>query len=176
VAAARARHPRSLPEPADTTADFGLRALRRHKGLRKHESATLTQIRTGKIGLRGFLAERRVPSIVTPLYPYGIGPETPEHIIIHCPDLQQERLGLRSISGYRPRTRRDLAEASGYPSTTGALAKWMLRIGRLREFRLAEQIARAEEAPEEAPEEEVEEAEEEASRDTDPNLELTTLG
>jgi hypothetical protein len=44
----------------------------------------------------------------------------------------------------------------------------MLRIGRLREFRLAEQIARAEE--------EVEEAEEEASRDTDPNLELTTLG
>jgi hypothetical protein len=68
----------------------------------------------------------------------------------------------------------------------------MLRIGRLREFRLAEQIARAEEAPEgaleeapegalkeapkETPEEEVEEAEEEASRDTDPNLELTTLG
>jgi hypothetical protein len=56
----------------------------------------------------------------------------------------------------------------------------MLRIGRLREFRLAEQIVRAEEAleeaPEEAPEEEVEEAEEEASRDTDPNLELTTLG
>jgi hypothetical protein len=47
----------------------------------------------------------------------------------------------------------------------------MLRIGRLREFRLAEQIARAEEAPEE-----VEEADEEASRDTDPNLEPTTLG
>jgi hypothetical protein len=36
----------------------------------------------------------------------------------------------------------------------------MLRIGRLREFRLAEQIARAEEAPEEA----LEEVEEEASR------------
>jgi hypothetical protein len=52
----------------------------------------------------------------------------------------------------------------------------MLRIGRLREFRFAEQIARAEEAPEEVLEEEVEEAEEEASRDTDPNLELTTLG
>jgi hypothetical protein len=68
----------------------------------------------------------------------------------------------------------------------------MLRIGRLREFRLAKQITRAEKAlkgaskkaseeapketPEETPEEKVEEAEEEASRDTDPNLKLTTLG
>jgi hypothetical protein len=176
VAAARARHLRSLPEPAETTADFGPQALRRHKGLRKHESVTLTQIRTGKIGLRAFLAKRRVPGIVTPLCPCSIGPETPEYIIIHCPDLQQERLGLRSIRGHLPRTRRDLAETSTHPSTVGALAKWMLRIGRLREFRLAEQIARAEKAPEEAPEEEVEEAEEEGSRDTDPNLELTTLG
>lgn len=61
VAVARTRHPRSLPAPADTTADFGPRALKRHKGLRKHESATLVQIRTGKIGLRASLAERRVP-------------------------------------------------------------------------------------------------------------------
>jgi hypothetical protein len=93
--------------------------------------------------------------------------------MIHCPDLQQERLGLQSIGGHSPRTRRDLAEASRHPSTAGALAKWMLRIGRLREFRLAEQIARAEEAPEEALEEE--EVEGEASRDLDPNLEPTTL-
>jgi hypothetical protein len=150
VVAARARHPRSLSKPADNTSDFGPRALRRHKGLRKHESATLIQIRTGKIGLRAFLAELRVPGIVTPLCPCGTGPETPEHIIIHCPDLQQERLGLQSIGRHSPRTRRDLAEASRHPSTAGALAKWMLRIGRLWEFRLAEQIARAEEAPEEA--------------------------
>jgi hypothetical protein len=171
VAAARARHPRTLPEPADTTADFGPRALRRHKGLRKHESATLTQIRTGKIGFRAFLSERRVPGIATPLCPYGTGPETPEYIIIHCTDLQQERLGLKSIGRHSPRTRRDLAEASRHLSTAGALAKWILRIGRLREFRLVEQIAKAEEAPEEA----LEEVEEGASRDLDPNLEPTTL-
>jgi hypothetical protein len=48
----------------------------------------------------------------------------------------------------------------------------MLRTGRLREFRLAEQIARAEEPPEEA----LEEVEEEASRDPDPDLEPATLG
>jgi hypothetical protein len=170
VAAARSRHPQSLPEPADTTADFGPRALRRYERLRKHESVTLIQIRTGKIGLRALLAERQVQGIATPLCSCDTGPETPEYIIIHCPDLQQERLGLQSIGRHSPRTRRDLAEASRHLSTAGALAKWMLRIGQLQEFRLAEQIARAEEAPEEA----LEEVEEGASRDLDPDLEPTT--
>ena len=86
MAAARVRYPRSLPEPADIV-DFGPRALKRYKGLHKHKNVTLVQIRTGKISLRAFLTWCRVPSIVTPLYLYGSGPETLEHLIIHCPEL-----------------------------------------------------------------------------------------
>jgi hypothetical protein len=100
--------------------------------------------------LRAFLAERRVPGIatpVTPLCPCGSGPETPEHLAVHCPELQRERLSLRGVGGQTPTTRRDFAEASRRPETAGALAKWMLRTGRLPEFRLAERLARSDEGP-----------------------------
>jgi hypothetical protein len=75
-------------------------------------------------------------------------PKPPEHLAIHCSDLQSERLHLRGIGGRTPTTRRDFAEASRHPETAGGLAKWMLRTGRLPEFRLAERLARAEESPE----------------------------
>jgi hypothetical protein len=137
---ARERRPHRLPEPADT-ADFKGKALRRHKGLRKHESSTLTQIRTGKIGLRAFLALCRVPDVNTPLCSCGGGPETPEHLVVHCPRLEQQRWNHQWRTGRPPSTRRDFAEASADPKTAGDLARWVLRTGRLSEFRLARQLA-----------------------------------
>src|SRR5262245_156704 len=110
-------------------------------GLRKHESATLTQIRTGKIGLRAFLMQRCVPSITTPLCRCGTGPETQEHLVVHCPDLRAERHGILGPGRPPPRTRRDFAEASWNPRTGGTLAKWVLRTGRLTEYQLAQRLA-----------------------------------
>ena len=56
-AAARRRRPPGAPtSPADHEPEFEEgKSLERHKGLRKHESPVLIQIRTRKIGLRTFL-------------------------------------------------------------------------------------------------------------------------
>jgi hypothetical protein len=40
----------------------------KHAELKKHESSFLTQVRTGKVGLRAFLFQRKVPDVRTPLY------------------------------------------------------------------------------------------------------------
>lgn len=40
--------------PADNPV-FGPKALNKHKNLRKHESSLLTQVRTGKVGLKSLL-------------------------------------------------------------------------------------------------------------------------
>ena len=72
-----------------------IRALARHQALRKHESSLLIQIRTGKIGLRAFLFEIRVPDIVTPQRRCGGAPETVAHPLPHCPELDGPHLELQ---------------------------------------------------------------------------------
>src|SRR5436190_13930238 len=67
---AMARQPGHDMELADQP-EFMREALTRHAGLRKHESSVLTQMRTGKIGLRAFLYARRVPEVESPLCQCG---------------------------------------------------------------------------------------------------------
>ena len=63
--------------------------MARHQGLYKHESSLLTQIRTGKIGLRAFLFERGVPSIATlQCRCSSRAPETVVHLVLDCPELE----------------------------------------------------------------------------------------
>ena len=63
---AMARRPGRDMEPADQP-EFTREALTRHTRLRKHESSVLTQMRTGKIGLRAFLYACRVLEVESPL-------------------------------------------------------------------------------------------------------------
>ena len=96
-------------------ATFDGSALKKHKGLRKHESSVLTQIRTGMIGLRAFLHWRRVPDVVTPLCRCAGEPETVDHVILRCPEHENARGRLRQSlieKGQPLYTRRDLADAS----------------------------------------------------------------
>jgi len=66
---------------------FSYDALKKHHGLRKHESSLLTQIRTGKVSLRAFLFKRKVPEVATPRCSCGEAPETATHLILDCRDL-----------------------------------------------------------------------------------------
>ena len=70
------------------------RTLKAHQTLRKHESSILVQLRTGKIGMRAFLFQRRVPGTNTPLCVCGRGPETPSHLVTNCPQAENERRNL----------------------------------------------------------------------------------
>ena len=137
LAAARVRRPDRRLEPADTSPDLTASALAKHKGLRKHESSMLTQIRTGKIGLKAFLHQRRVPGILTPRCSCEEADETPQHLFVDCPETARARRELPEL-----RTPRDFIDQVRNPRTAGALARWMLRLGRLRQFELAESLRR----------------------------------
>src|ERR1700694_1495367 len=65
--------------------------LRLHEGLRKAESALLTQARTGKIGLAKFLYSRHVPGVLTATCQCQAGQETPRHMALFCTDEADRR-------------------------------------------------------------------------------------
>src|SRR3954469_22266949 len=116
---------------------FSYNALKKHQHLRKHESSLLTQIRTGKVGLRAFLFERKVPEVATPRCPCGEAPETAAHLVLDCRQLDQQRDDLQQL--LQPtalRTYRDFAAATARGKSAGKLVRWLLSTGRFPEFRL----------------------------------------
>ena len=67
----------ALEEPSTST-------LKLYSQLKKAESSVLFQARTGRIGLRRFLALVRVPGIDSEDCLCGKGKETAEHLLLHC--------------------------------------------------------------------------------------------
>ena len=59
-------------------------SLKLYSQLKKAESSALFQARTGRIGLRRFLASARVPGIESADCLCGKGQETAEHILLYC--------------------------------------------------------------------------------------------
>ena len=99
-------------------------------------------MRTGKIGLRAFLYGRRVPDIESPLCRCGIGDETPLHLATACPGTERQRANLRRELGEKAFTDRAGFDAATADGDTGrVIARWLLRLGRLKEFRLAMRLA-----------------------------------
>ena len=60
----------------------------------------VTQLRTGKIGLRAFLFQRGVPDILSPYCQCGER-ETPAHIWMACPLYEQQRAVLPAAATSR---------------------------------------------------------------------------
>ena len=75
--------------------------LQLHKNLQKAESTMLVQLRTGRTGLRHFLSKARVPGYESGECSCGTGPETPRHVLLHCPHEEERRTVLReALGGY----------------------------------------------------------------------------
>lgn len=132
----RGRH--SLPA---NTPDFSSQALKKHEGLRKHESSLLTQIRTETIGLNAFLFGCKVPDVMSPLCRCGRASETAAHLILHCTELTDQRRALDEALERPLRTCRDLADATREKGTAAIVVRWFLKLERLLEYRLAQRIA-----------------------------------
>src|SRR5213083_2635862 len=108
--------------------------LRRHKRLRKEESSLLIQARTGRIGLRKFLFQQRVPGIATPYYECGEEEETVRHVLDGC-IINPEAYELQRKEGPTDVLIRRLQEGE----RVRPILRWLM--GRLPEYRLALKLA-----------------------------------
>ncbi len=90
-AVARRRHNRKVP--ADLAQPRkGPQAV--YRGLKKHESSMLIQIRTGKLGLNTFLHRQGVPGVASPACECGTGAHTAAHFTLDCPFTSRAREDL----------------------------------------------------------------------------------
>ncbi len=119
----------SWPESVAALGQPDKSSLKLYGQLKKAESSALFQARTGRIGLRRFLASARVPGIESAECLCGKGQETAEHILLHCDD--------------RPRTwsrgaqfRKLVSEAA----SGGQVARQLIQSGRLGQFSLASRL------------------------------------
>ena len=82
----------------------------------------LTQIWTGKVGLKAFLFQRKVLEIMTPHCHCGQGKETPVHLVIFCLELAKEQQHLQEALALAPlQTGRDFATTTARPKTVAII-------------------------------------------------------
>jgi hypothetical protein len=96
----------------------------------------LVQLRTGRTGLRHFLNKVGVPGYESEQCSYGTGPETPGHVLLHCPHEGERRTVLKEAQGGHL----DFARLLDTPKGAPLASKWMIRSGRILQFQLAGQL------------------------------------
>ena len=70
------------------------------------------------------------------------GRETALHLILECRDTALQRWDLIEVLGAAtPTDQSSLAEAIKKGTSGGEIVRWLLKLGRLREFRLAIRLA-----------------------------------
>ena len=113
--------------------------IKRYAGLTSAQTSIAFQVRTEKIGLRSFLFDRKVPDIASPICQCMQGRQTAKHLLIFCPRYPKDSL-------------RDEGGTLDYNALTGnfkglrKVAKWFLRNNILDQFRVARDLAQANES------------------------------
>jgi ribonuclease HI len=121
--------------------------LQLHSQLNRPLSSILTQMRTGKIGLRSYLHSRHVPDIADDRCECGLGPQTVAHVLFNC----QRQAHLRKelwMEGDGKRKRRitstSLKVILSTPAYAIKAAKFLKATGLLGQFRSCETTDQAE--------------------------------
>ncbi len=104
-------------------------SLKLYSKLKKAESSVLFQARTGRIGLRRFLASARVPGVSEECL-CEQGKETAEHVLLHCGDTPQRAWG-RGVQ---------FQKLVSEPALAGQVAKHLIQGGRLVQFSVASRL------------------------------------
>jgi len=113
----------ALGEPSKST-------LKLYGQLKKAESTALFQARTGRIGLRRFLASARVPGIESGDCLCGKGRETAEHMLLYC----DNRPTVNWSRGAQ------FQKLVSEPESGALVARQLIQSGRLGQFSLASRL------------------------------------
>jgi hypothetical protein len=97
------------------------------------------QARTKCVGITEFLFWWHVSDVPSPLYSCGRAPETPEHVLFYCPEIEEDRQNTRKkVALIALRTRKNLAQLSTkHPKL---ITKWLLRIGKFPLYNKAQRL------------------------------------
>jgi hypothetical protein len=112
-----------------------------YKDMPKYKASVLMQIRTKCVKMAKFFFRRHVPDVPSPLYSCGRTSETPEHVLLYCPEIEEDRQDTRKrIAFIALRTRRNLAQLSiKHPKL---ITEWLLRIGKFPLYNKAQRLQR----------------------------------
>jgi hypothetical protein len=105
----------------------------------KHETLILMQARIGCIKMAEFLFRRYISNVPSSFYNCGKAPETPKHVLLYCPETEENRQDTRKkIAPIALRTRRNLAQLlTKHPKL---ITKWLLRIGKFPLYNKAQRL------------------------------------
>jgi hypothetical protein len=107
----------------------------------KHKALILMQAWIECVGMAEFLFRRHVSDVPSPLYSCGKAPETPEHVLLYCPETEENRQDTRKrVAPIALRTRRNLAQLSTKHSKL--TTEWLLRTGKFPLYNKAQRLQR----------------------------------
>jgi hypothetical protein len=110
-----------------------------YRDIPKHKASILMQARIECVGITEFLFRRHVPDVPSPFCSCGRASETPEHVLLYCPETEKNRQDTRKrVASIALRTRRNLAQLSTkHPKLT---TEWLLRTGKFPLYNKAQRL------------------------------------
>jgi hypothetical protein len=110
-----------------------------YKDMPKHKTLVLMQARTECMKMTEFFFRRHISDVPSPLYSCGRASETPEHVLLYCPETEENRQNTRKrVAFIALRTRRNLAQLSTkHPKL---ITEWLLRIGKFPLYNKAQRL------------------------------------
>jgi hypothetical protein len=97
------------------------------------------QTRTKCMEMAEFFFRRHVSDVPSPLYSCGKALETPEHVLLYCPETKKNRQNTRKkVAPIALRTRKNLAQFSTkHPKL---ITEWLLRTGKFPLYNKAQRL------------------------------------
>jgi hypothetical protein len=97
------------------------------------------QARIECIKMAEFLFWRHILNVPLPLYNCGKASETPEHVLLYCPETEKDRQDTRKrVAPIALRTRRNLAQLSTkHPKL---ITEWLLQTGKFPLYNKAQRL------------------------------------